>query len=108
MDNEYSTFSLKKNKIYKLCTTCDCYHRNYMLFSLAQDCVGRINRGKSLNTLFAINLDGEFKIDSGIGLWGNDVIEPLTLKDWMEVNQHLRGTQFRFNFKTQELIEINK
>ena len=95
---------LEKGKIYKLKTEPGNFKRSYMIFSPKETFY--FSGWCSLfcqKTLFTINLEGEFKLDSSIGLWGGDKIVDLNIKDWLEVGQFLRTTEFRFNLKTREL-----
>jgi hypothetical protein len=94
---------LEKGKIYKLKTKQGLFKRNYMIFSPKETFYlsGLISLCK--NTIFTIDLEGEFKLDSSIGLWVGDKIVDLNMKDWLEVGQFLRATEFRFNLRTKEL-----
>lgn len=98
---------LRKGKIYKVRTNSR-YKRDYMLFSPCQTLYYSGIYSYSLNTYFAINLNGKISLSSAIGLWPYDVFEPLTYSDWLEVGQYLKNTKFRVNLKTKELIDTKK
>jgi len=97
---------LEKGKIYKLNTEQGLFKRNYLIFSPKETFYfsGCVLLCK--NTIFTIDLEGKFKLDSGIGLWEGDKIVDLNMNDWLEVGQFLRTTEFRFNLKTRELKNI--
>lgn len=94
---------LEKGKIYKLKTKQGLFKRNYMIFSPKETETFYFSGFLCKNTIFTIDLEGEFKLDSSIGLWVGDKIVDLNMKDWLEVGQFLRTTEFRFNLKTREL-----
>ena len=94
---------LEKGKIYKLNTEPGLFKRSYMIFSPKETFYFSESLLLCKNTIFTIDLEGEFKLDSSIGLWKGDKIVDLNMKDWLEVGQFLRATEFRFNLKTREL-----
>jgi hypothetical protein len=99
-------FWLRKGKIYKVIGKQTIFKRPYILFSPRRDmCYFRIFV-TTVDTLFAINLEGEFKLNDSIGIWYNDEFEELTVADWLEVGQFLKNTQLRYNLKTKEIIDI--
>lgn len=97
---------LEKGKIYKLKTETGIFKRSYMIFSPKETFYfsGWLTLYK--DTIFTIDLEGEFELDGNIGLWEGDKIVDLNMKDWLEVGQFLRTTEFRFNLKTRELKNI--
>ena len=94
---------LEKGKIYKLKTQPGNFKRSYIIFSPKETFYFSGWFGLCKNTIFTIDLEGEFELDGNIGLWGGDKIVDLNMKDWLEVGQFLRTTEFRFNLKTREL-----
>lgn len=96
---------LEKNRIYKIITTNTSFKRRYMLFALPKDI--EWEGGKSVHTsLFLINLEGEFKIGSDMGLnHDSKVVEPSAF-DLLEVGCFLRGTKLRANIRTKKVTDI--
>ena len=97
---------LEKGKIYKLNTELGNFKRSYMIFSPKETFYFSGLIGLCKNTIFTIDLEGEFELDGNIGLWRGDKIVDLSINDWLEVGQFLRTTEFRFNLKTRELKNI--
>ena len=98
---------LRKGKIYKVITDSR-FKRNYMLFSPLDSFYFSGTYSHNLETLFTINLNGDFKTPSSLGLWPYDVFIPLNFHDWLEVGQFLKNTEFRVNLKTKEIIDTEK
>lgn len=101
-------FWLRKGKIYKVDSKHTKFKRSYILFSPKKDMCYSHMFVATVHTLFSINLEGEFKLNGSIGLWSDDEFEELTVADWLEVGQFLKNTEYRFNFKTKELIKTKE
>ena len=109
--------NLKKNKIYKLRVSFCKFKRDYLLFSPKEDhnfkkedhnFILYPGMSASFQTHFTIDLLGNFETDSSCGICSGDSFEPLNINDFIEIGTHLKGTQYMYNLKKQELIPIKK
>lgn len=96
---------LEKNRIYKIITTNTSFKRNYMLFALPKDIEWEGSKA-CINSLFLINLEGEFNMGCAMGLNPDSKIVEPTASDWLEVGFLLRGTKLRANLRTKKVIDI--
>ena len=98
--------TLKKNKIYKLRVSFSKFKRDYLLFSLKEDhnFISYPGMSTSFQTNFTIDLQGKFETNSSCGFCVGDSFEPLNINDFIEIGTHLKGTQYMYNLKKQELV----
>jgi len=100
-------FWLRKGEVYKIKTDSTIFSRDYMLFSPSRDYYYSGNWCNYIDSIFTINLNGEFKCPSNLGIWTHDYIAPLEVKDWLEIGQYLKNTPYRVNLRLKKIIDTS-
>lgn len=98
---------LEKGKIYKATFSCKCFNRNYILFSPSDSECLNTRQVISIKTLFLINLNGLLTVNRNIGFEEAIRIDDvLTVSDWFEIGQAIKGSSIKINLKTKRVIKL--